>query len=89
MAVSLPTEANNTIQSIHHTGGGVSLLKAPTADVSALEREVGELRERVADLQSDKMLMEEELREAVAGRDEAEDEQSAKVSKPVSAVPRD
>lgn len=33
--------------------------------MAALEKEVGELRERVADLQSDKILLEEELRETV------------------------
>mgnify|MGYP001804237611 CR=1 FL=1 len=73
------TEANNTIQSIHHSGGGVSLLKTPgSADVTALETELGELRERVADLQSDKVLMEEELREALAGQHQ-QHEKSTKV----------
>ena len=71
-------EANNTIQSIHHQRGGVALT-TPTADVSALENELGELRERVADLLSDKMLIEEQLRDATAGRDEVEKVRSAKV----------
>ena len=51
-----------------------------TADVTALERELSEMKERVADLQSDKMLIEEELKEAITGRDEVEGAKSAKVS---------
>jgi len=71
------SEANNTIQSIHHKGGAIALT-TPSDDVANLQKEVGELRERVADLQSDKMLIEEELKEAQAGRDEVE-VKSAKV----------
>lgn len=56
----------------------MSLKTAPSTDAAALEREVSELRERVADLQSDKVLIEEELREAITGRDQVE-AKSAKV----------
>lgn len=47
--------------------------------MTALEKELSELRERVADLQSDKVLIEEELKEALTGQDQQEEKSSAKV----------
>ena len=79
-------EANKTIQMIHNKDG-VTLPVAPSQDVSELESELSALRERVADLQSDKMLMEEELRDTIAERDNAEGDKSAQVRSLVRVVP--
>lgn len=72
------TEAHKTIQTLHH-GSSPAVSPAPavpsssSADVlpngetaAALERQVEQLRERVADLQSDKILLEEEVKERAA-----------------------
>lgn len=76
-------EANKTIQTVHHKAGSVSLMPASaSADMLALEKEVNDLRERVADLQSDKVLIEEELKEAVSSRDQAQGDRT-KVSPPL------
>lgn len=85
------TEANNTIQSIYHKRGNdkyVPPTPSDSSDISSLKKEVGELRERVADLQSDKILLEEELKEFQVSRDAANSERSKVCFQLVIPIPK-